>query len=91
MLQIPQLSKSYGELKILEIQNFEIDNGLYWIQGSNGAGKSTFFRAISGLISFKGECLIDEISIIQSPLEYRRKISYCEAEPEFPNFLTKIS
>ncbi len=89
MLQIPQLSKSYGELEVLDIRNFEVNKGLYWIQGVNGAGKSTFFKAISGLISLDGECMIDGISIKKSPVEYRKKITYCESEPEFPDFLTQ--
>jgi len=89
MLQIPQLSKSYNETEILNIKNFEPGNGLYWVQGVNGAGKSTFFKAIAGLISFNGQCIIDGISLKKSPVEYRRKITYCEAEPEFPDFLTQ--
>ncbi|MCF6353283.1 MAG: ABC transporter ATP-binding protein [Cyclobacteriaceae bacterium] len=89
MLQIPQLSKSYGETKIIDIKNFELDNGLYWFKGANGAGKSTFFKAISGLISFKGDCTIKNISLKKSPIAYRKEITYCEAEPEFPDFLTQ--
>jgi len=89
MLHIPQLLKSYGELDVLNINNFRIDQGLYWIQGANGTGKSTFFKAISGIISFKGDSIIDNVSLTQSPVEYRKKITYCEAEPEFPSFLTQ--
>lgn len=89
MLQIPKLSKSYGEFEILDIQHFELNDGLYWIQGVNGAGKSTFFKAISGIISFEGDSLINAISLKESPIEYRKNISYCEAEPEFPDFLTQ--
>ncbi len=89
MIKIPQLSKSYGEFKVLNIQNFAITKGLYWIQGVNGAGKSTFLKVISGLISFDGDSLIDDISIKKSPIAYRKKITYCEAEPEFPDFLTQ--
>jgi len=89
MLQIPKLIKSYGKIGILNIKNVKISQGLYWIQGTNGAGKSTFLKAIAGIISFEGKCSIDGINIIDEPVEYRRKISYCEAEPEFPDFLTQ--
>lgn len=89
MLRIPQLLKSYGEFKILDIQEFEIKEGLFWIQGVNGAGKSTFFKAIGGIISFEGDSLINAISLKESPVQYRKNISYCEAEPEFPDFLTQ--
>ncbi len=37
MIQIPQLSKSYGDFLILNIKDFEINEGLHWIQGVNGA------------------------------------------------------
>ena len=89
MLQIPKLLKSYGELAVLDLQEVVIQEGLYWIKGPNGAGKSTFFKVISGLISFDGDCLIDGTSLIKSPIEYRKKITYCAAEPEFPDFLTQ--
>lgn len=89
MILIPKLSKSYGDFQVLDITNFELDSGLYWFQGPNGAGKSTFFKAISGLISFKGESSIDGVSISNSPVDYRKKITYCEAEPTFPDFLTQ--
>ena len=89
MLDIPQLRKSYGELEILNIDNFNLDKGLFWIQGANGTGKSTFFKAICGIISFEGDSLIDNISLKKSPVDYRKKITYCEAEPEFPDFLTQ--
>jgi ABC-2 type transport system ATP-binding protein len=89
MLQIPQLIKSYSNFKVLEISNFELEKGLYWVKGSNGAGKSTFFKAISGLISFDGDSIINNISLKKAPVAYRKKITYCEAEPEFPDFLTQ--
>lgn len=89
MLQIPLLLKSYGESAVLDLQEVVIQDGIFWIQGPNGAGKSTFFKAISGLISFEGDCIINGISLTKSPIEYRKKITYCEAEPEFPDFLTQ--
>lgn len=89
MLHISHLNKSYGQLPVLDIREFHLSQGLYWMKGPNGAGKSTFFKCISGTIPFKGDCQIDEVSIKEQPVEYRSKVSYCEAEPEFPEFLTQ--
>lgn len=89
MLQLTNFKKSYGQTVILEIDAFQLNDGIYWLQGPNGAGKSTFFKCISGIIYFQGDCEIEKNNIKKAPVEYRKQISYCEAEPEFPDFLTQ--
>ncbi|MCB0495981.1 MAG: ATP-binding cassette domain-containing protein [Cyclobacteriaceae bacterium] len=89
MLQLKHFSKSYGSTPILDIDDFQLEKGLYWLQGPNGTGKSTFFKCISGIISFEGDCVLEETNSKKHPVAYRKKISYCEAEPEFPDFLTQ--
>ena len=55
MLIIENLSKMYGQHKILEEINLTFNKGeIHGIVGNNGAGKSTLFRCISGIESFKG-------------------------------------
>lgn len=51
------LSYSYGEMNIIENVNLTLEgNGLYKIDGKNGAGKSTFLNIVSGLYNdYSGE------------------------------------
>ena len=52
LLEISDLSVSYGEIEALRGVSFSIEEGeIVALLGSNGAGKSTTLRAISGLIA----------------------------------------
>ena len=88
MLHLTNYSKSYLNQTVLSIDNLVIREGLHLIQGANGSGKTTLFQSISGIINFHGECTLNGINLNKRPVEYRRLINYCEAEPQFPGFLT---
>lgn len=50
MIQVTSVSKSYGDLKVLNSVSFSIKEGqVYGIIGHSGAGKSTMLRCINGL------------------------------------------
>lgn len=54
-LSIENLTKSYGERRVLDIESVEIEREkVYAILGLNGSGKSTLLECISGLIEFDG-------------------------------------
>lgn len=60
MIQIKNLSKSYGNQEVLKNVSLEFSRGkAYGIVGENGAGKTTLFRCISGLESHSGEVISD--------------------------------
>ncbi|WP_460687214.1 ABC transporter ATP-binding protein [Niabella aquatica] len=88
MMQIRQLKKSYGNFEVLDIADLELNHGTYWIKGSNGSGKSTFLKILAGLLPYKGQVLINNISLNKKPVAYRRCISYAPAEPVYPSFST---
>jgi branched-chain amino acid transport system ATP-binding protein len=52
LIEVNDLSVSYGEIEALRAVSFSINEGdVVALLGSNGAGKSTTLRAISGLIA----------------------------------------
>ena len=55
MLEVRDLSVSYGHVRALKNVSIEADEGeIYSIIGSNGAGKTSLLRAISGLVKPTG-------------------------------------
>lgn len=56
MIELQNISKSYGSKKVLQEINISFEKGkVYGIVGQNGAGKSTLFRCIAGLETFDGK------------------------------------
>lgn len=61
MIEIKNISKSYGDIEVLKNLNCKIHDGLiYGLVGANGAGKSTLLRIVNGIyLADSGEVLID--------------------------------
>jgi branched-chain amino acid transport system ATP-binding protein len=52
MLKIENLEVAYGNIKAIKGISLEVNQGeIVTLIGSNGAGKSTTLRAISGILS----------------------------------------
>ncbi len=62
MIKASNVTKSFGDFTALKDMNCEIPEGcIYGLVGSNGAGKSTFLRMVTGIYKpDKGDVLIDE-------------------------------
>lgn len=88
MLAIKGYEKRYNDTLIIRIDDLELANGIYWIKGENGSGKSTFFKSIAGLIPFTGSIVFDKIDSAAEPVLFRSLINFSEAEPLYPGFLT---
>ena len=73
MLQIEDLSVSYGDLQALVNVSIQVAAGSFVaIVGANGAGKSTLFKAISGAVPTKsGRIVFDgtDLSQLRTPAE----------------------
>jgi len=54
----------------------------------NGTGKTTLLKSIAGLIPFSGDIHLNDISLKKDPVAYRRLVTFAEAEPEYPTYLT---
>ncbi len=60
MIQLINISKSYGSKKALNQINLTFEEGkVYGIVGENGAGKTTLFRCIAGLETYEGQVISD--------------------------------
>lgn len=87
MLSLTNINKKYGSHEVLNFSAWNLDKGVYWVKGGNGTGKSTLFRIISGQVPFKGEVQLNGISLRKEPVKFRSKISFAEAEPQYPLFI----
>ena len=90
MLEFTDVQKNYGALRVLDIPYFKLETGLYWLQGPNGAGKTTLLRIIAGILRFKGEISLQGHSLRKDPVSYRRLVSWGDAEPLYPGFLSGV-
>lgn len=87
-LTLNHIHKQYGSHTVLRFDEWEIENGIFWLKGGNGTGKTTLFRIISGQTSFYGQVLLNGINLKKESITVRSKISYAEAEPQYPLFIT---
>jgi len=87
LLSISGFRKKYPSGFQFTLDLLELQQGIHLIQGENGSGKSTFLKALAGIHDSEGEIALGGISLRKSPLAYRMKIGYAEAEPVFPEFL----
>ena len=87
LLSISGFAKKYPSGFQFTLDQLELQSGIHLIQGENGSGKSTFLKALAGIHDSEGEIELGGISLRKSPLAYRMKIGYAEAEPVFPQFL----
>ena len=88
MLEIKNVSKSYGNKKVLDNVSLKIKKGkIFGFIGENGAGKTTLIKAIVGIHDFdSGDILIDGVSIKENPVLCKKKMAYVPDNPDiYPN------
>lgn len=89
MLSVSNLTKAYNGVTVLTVPKLILGSGIHYFQGGNGSGKTTLFRTIAGLLPFSGQITLDnQYEINRDPVLYRMRVSYAEAEPVYPTFLT---
>lgn len=89
MLAVQNFRKTYHHQPVLAIPQADFPAGIHWIKGSNGSGKTTFFRSVAGLLPFEGNLVLDnQHDLRRHPVAYRLRVNYGEAEPIYPDFLT---
>ncbi|MBL7700069.1 MAG: ATP-binding cassette domain-containing protein [Chitinophagaceae bacterium] len=88
MLKFSKVRKQFNSRVILDIPTLDLDSNLYWVQGQNGSGKSTFLRMVAGIIPFDGQIAFGNVDSKLHPVAYRQNISWADAEPLYPPFLS---
>lgn len=91
MFHIQNLEKYYGSSLALQIGEMNVQEGIHWVKGPNGSGKTTFFKILAALLPFKGKVVLDQtLDLRKKPVAYRMLVNYGEAEPLYPDFLTGL-
>lgn len=77
ILEIHNLSKSYGNKKALKNINCSFSEGIYGLLGPNGAGKSTLINImVNNLVQNTGEVLLDGKDILSLGAQYRSLLGF---------------
>src|ERR1700712_3672710 len=88
MLQLDQVYKTYHQQPVIEISHLKLERNIYWLQGTNGSGKTTHLHILAGLIPFRGDILLDGINLRNDPVSYRQLVNFAGSEPLYPDFIT---
>lgn len=76
MIEIENVSKSFGKKKALCNVNLSLDLGIYGLLGPNGAGKTTFMRILATVLEMdSGRISMDDITW-EDKLKVRERIGY---------------
>lgn len=89
MIEISNLNKHFGKVKVLDGINLEINGGgIFAILGPNGSGKTTLIKSILGMvIPQSGSIQINQLPI-KGKWAYREDINYLPQIARFPENLT---
>src|SRR5690349_12824739 len=88
MLELTNIKKQYHSNTIIDIPHLKLEPGIYWLRGANGSGKTTLLKMIAALLPFEGDIILNNIHLKNNPLLYRQQVSWAEAEPLYPAFMT---
>ncbi|MBQ7875939.1 MAG: ABC transporter ATP-binding protein [Clostridia bacterium] len=83
MIEVKNLSKSYGDKKAVKSISFSVEKGeILGLLGPNGAGKSTTMNMITGYISMSGGSVtVNGVDVLENPMEAKKLIGYLPEQP----------
>ena len=69
MIKTEKLCKKFGSIQAVDRISLTIDdNSIFGLAGTNGAGKSTFLRMLSGVLKpDSGKIEVDEEAVYENP------------------------
>lgn len=83
MIEVENLSKSYGSKLAVDNISFTVNNGeILGFLGPNGAGKTTTMNIITGYLSASvGTVRVNGADILESPVEAKLNLGYLPEQP----------
>lgn len=87
MIDVTNLSKSYGPIQALDGVSFEISAGeIVGLLGPNGAGKTTILKILTGYLQpDEGTVYVDNLDVLQHTQAVQAQIGYLpETAPLYP-------
>lgn len=101
MIEVLNLTKSYGLIKAVRNLNFKVEKGeILGFLGPNGAGKSTTMNMITGYLpSTSGTVKVNGFDVSVEPHEVKKRIGYLPENPplytdltvsEYLNFVSEL-
>jgi len=99
LIEVTQLSKSYGAVQALNEANFKVAAGeIVGLLGPNGAGKTTLIKILTGYLQpDNGQAIVSGIDVMANPQGVQARIGYLpENAPLYPElavqtYLTMIA
>ena len=92
IISIKNLRKNYGNHEVLKGIDLDIESGkVIGYIGSNGAGKSTTVRILTGLDNdFQGTVTVNGINVKENPIEVKKLIGYVPEHASLYDVLTPM-
>jgi ABC-2 type transport system ATP-binding protein len=87
MIDVTDVSKSYGPVRALEGVSFQVEAGeVIGLLGPNGAGKTTMIKILTGYLQAdEGQVTVDGLDVMAHTLEVQQRIGYLpENAPLYP-------
>ena len=83
MIEINNLTKSYGDRRAIDNLSFKVNKGeVVGFLGPNGAGKSTTMKIITGFMApTSGEVKVAGFDVFANPIEVKKRIGYLPETP----------
>ena len=90
MLEVSQVSKTYGTRTVVDGVSFAVSKGeILGFLGPNGAGKTTTMRIITGFLpATSGTVRVEGFDVFTQSSEVRRRIGYLPESPPLYNDMT---
>jgi len=90
LVQIEQVTKSFGDKTALDNISFSVPSGqICGLLGPNGAGKTTLFRLLMGILkATRGTILVEGRDAFEERVEVKRLIGFLPDEPVFYSYLS---
>jgi ABC-2 type transport system ATP-binding protein len=87
MIEVTEVSKSYGPVQALKEVSFHVAPGrVVGLLGPNGAGKTTMMKILTGYLQpDSGQATVDGLDVLTDTLEVQKRIGYLpENAPLYP-------